>query len=166
MTQQHRDPPPVPGVHLVKTTSREEDSLASDVMDILHEATRGGPDCDVGGVEESYITTRDQDEAKLIEREFMNALARRIREVCPWVDGKRGLTVSDMQTAPGWHFAVWDSDGRPFDVQVTFSEIHEIATQQRRGMLSNFRRTLDNVCDKLRDARVAYFRRRDALEVS
>lgn len=166
MTQQHRDPAPVPGVHLVKTTERSEDSLASDVMDILHEATRGGADCDVGGVEETYVTTRDADEARIIEREFVNALAARIRERCPWVSGKRGLTVEDMRTAPGWHFSVFDGDGRPFDVQVTFSEIHEIAAQQRKGMLSNFRKTLDHVCDKLLEARVAYFRRRDAAEVS
>lgn len=166
MTQQHRDPPPVAGVHLVKTTTREEDSLASDVVDILREATRGGPDCDVGGVEESYTTTRDRDEMKLVEREFLNALARRVRERCPWVDGRRGLTVDEMRTAPGWHFSVWDGDGRPFEVQVTFHEIHEIATQQRKGMLSNFRRTLDSVCDKLQEARVVYFRRRDAAEVS
>lgn len=166
MSQQHRDPVAIPGVHLVKTTTREEDSLASDVVDILQEATRGSNDTDVGGVEESYIATRDLDAMKIVEREFMNALAGRIKEVCPWVDGRKGLTVSDLQVAPGWHFHVFDGDGRPFDVQVTFSEIHEIASQQRRGMLSNFRKTLDAVCDKLRDARVAYFRRRDALEVS
>jgi hypothetical protein len=165
MSQQHRDPAPIAGVHLVKTTSREEDSLASDVVDILQEATRGGPDCDVGGVEESYITTRDQDQMRLVEREFMHALAGRIKEVCPWVDGRKGLIVSDLRTAPGWHFHVFDRDGRPFDVQITFSEIYEIASQQRRGMLNNFRRTLDNVCEKLRDARASYFARRDAAEV-
>lgn len=79
---------------------------------------------------------------------------------------RRGLSVEDMRTAPGWHFSVWDRDGRPFDVQITFHQIHEIAAQQRKGMLSNFRRVLDNVCDRLQDARAVYFRRRDAAEVS
>ncbi len=165
MSQEHKDPPPVAGVHLVKTTDRVEDSLASDVMDILHDAVRGGADTDVGGVEETYISTLEREEMERIEHDFLNALAQRVRERCPWIDGRRGLSVTDLKVSPGWHFAVWDRDGRPFDVQITYHQIHEIAAQQRKGMLSNFRRTLDHVCDKLQDARAVYFRRRDGAEV-
>lgn len=165
MSQEHKDPPPVAGVHLVKTTDRAEDSLASDVMDILHEATRGGPDCDVGGVEETYVTTLAADEAKRTEHEFFQALARRVKERCPWADGKRGLQVGELGDRNGWRFGVYDTDGRPFEVEIFYSHIHEIAQQQRKGTLSNFHRVLDNVCDKLRDARVKYFVRRDSAEV-
>lgn len=165
MSQEHRDPPPVAGVHLVKTTTREEDSLASDVMDILQEATRGGPDCDVGGVEETYVTTLAADEARRTEHEFFQALARRVKERCPWADGTRGLQIGDLGTRDGWRFGVYDKDGRPFEVEIFFSHIHEIAAQQRKGTLGNFHRVLETVCDKLRDARARYFVRRDAVEV-
>jgi hypothetical protein len=167
MTQQHRDPAPVAGVHLVKTTSREEDSLASDVVDLLREGTRGGTDTDVGGVEETLITTQQADELARTEQEFLQALAGRIKEVCPWVDGKRGLAVRELGAigGHGWAFSVYDRDGRPFDVQLTYSEIREVALVQRRATVSNFRRVLDNVCEKLTLARAGYFARRDAAEV-
>lgn len=166
MSQEHKDPPAVLGVHLVKTTSREEDSLASDVMDILHDAVRGGADCDVGGVEETYVSTLAADEARRTEHEFFQALARRVRERCPWADGKRGLQIGELGGRDGWRFGVYDCEGRPFEVEIFFSHIHEIAAQQRKGTLSNFHRVLDSVCDKLRDARVRYFVRRDAVELA
>lgn len=165
MTQQHKDPAPVAGVHLVKTTSREEDSLASDVVDILRDGVRGGTDCDVGGVEDTLVTTREADELKRTEHEFFQSLAGRIREVLPWVDGRRGLSVTEMGIPAGWRFTVHDRDGRPFECEFTYSNIQEIALTQRRATVSNFRRVLDKVCDKLRDARVVYFKRRDAAEV-
>ena len=159
------DPVPVPGVHLVKTTDREEDSLASDVVDILQEGLRGGTDCDVGGVEDVLLTTQQADELARTEHEFYQSLAHRIREVCPWVDGRRGLSVTDTQLPLGWKFMVWDRDGRPFEVEFSFSNIEAIALNQRRATVSNFRRVLDSVCEKLRDKRAEYFRRRDAVEI-
>lgn len=165
MTQSHKDPAPVAGLHLVKTTSREEDSLASDVVDILHDGLRGGTDVDVGGVEESLTTTREADELARTEQEFLHSLAARIREVCPWTDGRRGLSVREMHSPRGWAFSVYDRDGRPFDVQLTFSDVEAIALTQRRATVSNFRRVLDNVTDKLQFERARYFARRDAAEV-
>ena len=165
MTQAHKDPPPVPGVHLVKTTTREEDSMASDVVDILREGLRGGMDCDVGGVEETYRTTLEQDEARRTEHEFFNALGRRVKERCPWADGKRGLAIGDLGTRDGWRFSVYDKEGRPFEVEVSFSSIAEVAQQQRKSTLGNFHRVLDNICDRLRDARARYFVRRDGVEI-
>lgn len=165
MTQQHKDPVPVAGLHLVKTTSQAEDSLASDVMDLLHEGLRGGTDVDVGGVEESLTTTREADELARTEHEFLQSLASRIREVCPWVNGKRGLAVSETYAPRGWRFEVYDNDGRPFEVSLSYSDVESIALQQRRATVSNFRKVLDRVTDQLRDARAVYFRRRDALEV-
>ena len=159
MSQQHKDPPAVPGVHLVKTTTREEDSLASDVVDILHDATRGSPDTDVGGVEDTYRTTLEQDEARRTEHEFFNALARRVRERCTWADGKRGLKVGDLGTRDGWRFSVYDREGRLYEVEVSFSHIAQVAAKQRRGTLSNFHGILDTVCDQLRDKRADYYRR-------
>jgi hypothetical protein len=161
VTQAHRDPPPVPGVHLVKTTSLEEDSLASDVVDILQEGLRGSTDTDSGGVEETYVTTLAQDEARQTEHEFFQALARRVRERCPWTDGKRGLGIGDLGTRDGWRFSVYDQDGRPFEIEVSFSNIAQVAQQQRKSTLGNFHRVLDNICDQLRDARARYFARRD-----
>jgi hypothetical protein len=165
VTQQHRDPAPVPGVHLVKTTSREEDSLASDCVDILRDGLRGGTDCDVGGVEETQQTTLEADELARTEHEFYNALARRVRERCPWVDGHVGLGVSELGERNGWRFQVRDREGRPFEVEFTYSNIREIALRQRRNTVSNFRAVLDLVCDKLGEERAKYFARRDAVEL-
>jgi hypothetical protein len=165
VTQQHRDPPPVAGVHLVKTTSREEDSLASDVVDLLQEATRGGTDTDVGGVEGTYLTTLERDEMQRIEHEFFQKLAHRVRERCPWTDGRRGLGVNELGDRDGWRFSVYDRDGRPFEVEISFSHIAQIASEQRKSTFGNFHRVLDNICDGLRDARVRYFARRDAVEL-
>ncbi len=166
MTQAHKDPAPVTGVHLVKTTSREEDSLASDVVDILRDGLRGGTDCMVGGVEESLTTTREADELARTEHAFFQALAGRIREVCPWVDGRRGLAVSETGLPRGWKFAVYDRDGRPFEVSFTYSDVEQIALTQRRATVSNFRRVLDSVCERLQFERARYFARRDAVELA
>src|SRR5512138_2034285 len=106
MTQQHKDPPPVAGVHLVKTTSQEEDSMASDVVDILNAATRGSTDTDVGGVEETYLTTLEKDEAARTEREWLQAVAYRCRDRLPWADGKRGLKAIELGTRDGWRFTI------------------------------------------------------------
>lgn len=165
MTQSHRDPAPVPGVFLAKTTSQAEDSLASDVVDLLREGVRGGTDCEVGGVEEPLTTTRDADELARTEHEFIRSLASRVREVCTWVDGRRGLTARETYSPRGWAFDVWDRDGRPFQVSLTFSDVEEIALQQRRANVSNFRRVLDSVAEKLQFERARYFSRRDAAEV-
>lgn len=165
MSQSHKDPAPVAGLHLVKTTSQAEDSLASDVVDLLREGLRGGTDCDVGGVEESLSTTREADELARTEHEFLQSLAARIREVCPWVNGKRGLAVSETYAPRGWRFEVYDNDGRPFEVSLTYSDVESIALTQRRATVSNFRKVLDCVTDQLRDARAVYFRRRDAAEI-
>jgi hypothetical protein len=162
---------PIAGVHLVKAfdgpnnPSKADEELATDCVDILRSGLRGGPDCDVGGAEEAYITTRDLGEMQRTEHEFVHALAKRIREVLPWADGRAGLTVSDLKVAPGWHFMIRDTEGRPYDVQITFSEIYEIASAQRKQTFGNFRKTLDLICNKLRDARVSYFTRRDAVEL-
>lgn len=165
MTQAHRDPAPVPGVFLAKTTDRSEDSLASDVVDLLREGVRGGTDCEVGGVEEPLTTTRDADELARTENEFIRSLASRVREVCPWVDGKRGLTARETYSPRGWSFDVFDRDGRPFQVSLTFSDVEAIALQQRRANVSNFRKVLDSVCQKLQFERARYFARRDAVEL-
>lgn len=157
MTQQHQDPPPVAGLHLVKTTTREEDSLASDVVDILQDATRGSTDTDMGGVEETYRTTLEQDEAKRTEHEFFNALARRVKDFCPWADGKKGLKIQELGTRDGWRFGVFDREGRHFEVEVSFSHIAQVAQLQRKSTLGNFHRVCDMICEKLRDERVAFF---------
>lgn len=165
MTQQHKDPAPIPGVHLVKTTSREEDSMASDVVDILQEGLRGSSDTDVGGVEGTYRTTLEQDEARRTEHEFFQALARRVKERCPWADGKRGLAVGDIGSKDGWRFSVYDRDGRLFEVEISFHHIAQIAQAQRKTTLGNFHRVLDDVCDRLRDARAKYFARMETPEL-
>lgn len=165
MTQQHKDPAPIPGVHLVKTTSREEDSMASDVMDILQDGLRGSTDTDTGGVEETYLSTLAQDEAKRIEHEFFQALARRVRERLTWSDGRAGLGICELGTRDGWRFSVRDKEGRPFEVEISFSNIAQIAQQQRKTTFGNFHRVLDNICDQLRDARVAYVARVKSLEI-
>lgn len=167
MSQSHKDPVPVPGVHLVKTTDRAEDSMASDVVDILQADQRGSTDTDTGSAEETYLTTLEQDEARRVEHEFLQALAHRVRERCTWADGKRGLAVGDLGTRDGWRFSVYDREGRPFEVEVSFSNVYQIAKEQRKTTFGNFHRVLDNICDQLRDARVRYMARRDAaLEVS
>ncbi len=165
MTQAHKDPVPVAGLHLAKTTSQAEDSLASDCVDILREGLRGGTDVDCGGVEDTLATTRELDELRRTEHEFLQSLAARIRESCPWVNGKRGLAVTETTIPPGWVFSVYDMEGRPFEVSLTYSDVWSIALTQRKATVSNFRKVLDRVTDQLRDARAVYFRRRDALEV-
>jgi len=73
--------------------------------------------------------------------------------------------VTDTQLPLGWKFSVWDRDGRPFEVDFSFSNIREIALNQRRSTVSNFHKVLDKVCDKLTEKRAEYFRRRDAVEL-
>ncbi len=160
MSEEHaKSPPPVAGLHLVKVGPESEHSLASDCVDILQEGLRGGADCDVGGVEGTYRTTLEQDEARRTEHEFFQALAKRAKERCPWADGKRGLAIGDLGTRDGWRFSLYDREGRLFEVEVSFHAIAEIANQQRKATLGNFHRMLDNVCDRLRDKRVEYFSR-------
>lgn len=160
MSQQHKDPPTVPGVHLVKTTSREEDSMASDVVDILQDATRGSTDTEMGGVEGTYRTTLEADEAKRTEHEFFQALAKRVKErFSGWADGKRGLAIGELGTRDGWRFSIYDKEGRLFEVEVSFSSIAQVAQTQRRSTLGNFHRILDSICDQLLDARVKYMSR-------
>ena len=156
MSQEHQDPPPVAGVHLVKTTSREEDSLASDCVDILQAGLRGSTDTDTGGVEETYLTTLEKDEAARIEREWLQAVAHRCRDRLHWLDKRRGMRVVELGDRDGWRFSVYDREGRPFEVEISFSSIAQVAAIQRRAARSNFQKTLDHVCDQLRDARVAY----------
>ncbi len=141
--------------------------MASDVVDILQDGLRGSTDTDTGGVEETYVSTRAQDEAKRTEHEFFNALAQRVKERCTWADGKRGLAIGDLGTRDGWRFSVYDREGRLFEVEVSFSHIHQIASEQRKTTFGNFHRVLDSICDQLRDAQVKYMARRDAaVEVS
>jgi hypothetical protein len=136
--------------------------MASDVMDILQEGLRGGTDTDVGGVEGSYRTTLERDEAKRTEFEFMQALAHRIKDRCGWVSGSAGLRVRELGTRDGWRFSVTDRDGRPYAVEVSFSEIFEVSQLQRNATLSNFFGTLDHITEKLNRTRADYFSRRDA----
>jgi len=159
VSQQHKDPPAIPGVHLVKTTSTEEDSMASDVVDILQEGLRGSTDTDVGGVEETYLTTLEKDEAARTEREFLQAVAHRCRERLPWANRKRGLRVVELGNRDGWRFTVYDREGRPFEVEISYSNIAQVATIQRKAAQSNFHKTLDYVCDQLFEARVQFHKR-------
>jgi hypothetical protein len=139
--------------------------MASDVVDILQEGLRGSSDTDMGGVEGTYRTTLEQDEARRTEHEFFQALARRVRERCPWADGKRGLAISDLGTRDGWRFSLLDKEGRPFEVEVSFSSIAQIAQEQRKTTFGNFHRMLDNICDRLRDARAKWFARMETPEL-
>ncbi len=163
MTQAHKDPAPVAGLHLVKTTSREEDSLASDCVDLLHEGLRGSTDCDVGGVEETVQSTLDRDAERRTEWEFMQAVALRVKERCSdWVSGADGLRVAELAGRNGWRFSVADREGRRYAVEISYSEILEIARAQRNATLSNFAGILDRVAQRLNETRASYFSRRDA----
>ncbi len=166
MSQHHKDPPAAAGVHLVSTVPRDEASLASDVVDILQAATRGSSDTDVGGVEETYLTTLEQDQARIVERQFLEALAQRVKQQCPWADGRRGLRVGELGDRHGWRFSLFDTDGRPFECEISYSHIAQVAAMQRAASMSNFGAVLDSVCEKLQEARGVYFARRDSLEIS
>ncbi len=154
------DPKPVPGLHLVKTTDPAEDSLASDVVDILQASVRGSPDCDVGGVEEDYVTTREADEAKQTEAEFFRAVADKLKSrVGDWANGRRGVAFGELGTRDGWRLGLYDFDGRLFEVELRWSEIAGIAAQQRAGTISNFEQILDRVVAKFQEQRRVYFSR-------
>lgn len=164
MTQQHRDPPAIAGVHLVKTTSREEDSLASDVMDIVQESLRGGTDTDTGGVDTEYQTTLEADQAKRTEAEFFRAIADRLKlRVGDWANGKKGLACGDLGERNGWRFGLYDRDGRLFEIEVLYSEIAAVAAMQRSADLSNFEHVLDRIVAKFQEARRVWFARRDGV---
>lgn len=166
------DPRPVPGLHLVKTTSREEDSLASDVVDILQDGLRAGVSevggADAGGVEGDYQTTREAEEAARTEREFFNAIGTKLRERCSdWADGRRGLQVVEQRdnARRGWRFGVYDRDGRFFEVECLWSSLAELAAQQRSGTLHNFDLILNKVIGQFQEARRTYFARRDGVSL-
>ncbi len=160
-------PGAIAGQHLVKCVDDPaEDKLADDVVEILRDGLRGGTDCDVGGVEGAYLTTLEKDAARRTEYEFMQALAHRLRERCPWVDGGQGLRVRELGTRDGWRFSVTDREGRPYAVEISFSEIYEISKLQRNATLSNFTGTLDHIAQKMNLTRADYFARRDAVELS
>lgn len=169
MTQQHRDPPPVPGLHLVKTfdgdsPTREESAMADDVVEILRDGLRGGTDCDTGGVESDYVTTLAADEAKRTEAEFFRAIAGKLKtRIGDWADGRRGVAFGDLGTRDGWRVGVYDRDRRLFEVEIRYSEIQAIAAQQRAKDLSNFEMMLDRIVAKLQEARRVWFARRDGV---
>lgn len=169
MTQQHRDPPAIAGVHLVKTfdgtsPTREESAMADDVVEILRDGLRGGTDTDVGGVESEYVTTLEADEAKRTEAEFFRAIADKLKtRIGDWANGKKGVAFGDLGTRDGWRIGVYDRDGRLFEVEIRYSEIQAIAAQQRAKDLSNFEMVLDRIVAKLQDARRIWFARRDGV---
>ena len=159
------DPKPVPGLHLVKTTTREEDSLASDVMDIMQAELRGSTDTDgSGGVDENYVTTREQDEARQTEHEFFRAIADKLKARCgDWANGRRGLAAGDLGSRDGWRFGLYDRSGRLFEVEVFYSEIASIAAMQRTNTISNFAHTIDRIVAKFQEERRRYFARMNGV---
>jgi len=164
MTDFNKDPAPVAGLHLVKTNSREDESMASDVMDILQDGLRGGTDCDVGGVEAEYQTTLAADEAKRTEAEFFRAIADKLKtRVGDWVNGRRGIAFGDLGGRDGWRISAYDRDGRLFEVELFYSEITAIAAMQRAKDLANFDHLLDRIVAKFQEARRGYFARRDGV---
>lgn len=164
MTDFNKDPVPVPGLHLVKTNSREDESMASDCVDILQDGLRGSTDTDTGGVDSDYQTTLAADEAKRTEAEFFRAVADKLKtRIGDWANGKRGVAFGDLGTRDGWRIGVYDRDGRLFEVEIRYSEIQAIAAQQRAKDLSNFDHLLDRIVAKLQDARRVWFARRDGI---
>lgn len=162
---------PIPGVHLVKAfdgpnPSRADDAMADDVVEILRDGLRGGTDCDVGGVESEYQTTRELEEAKRTEMEFFRAIGQRLKERCgDWANGKRGLACGDLGERNGWRFGLYDKDGRLFEIEVLYSEIQAVAAMQRSATISNFEHTLDRVVAKFQEARRTWFARRDGVSL-
>lgn len=161
---------PIPGVHLVKAfdgpnPSRADEAMADDVVEILREGLRGGTDCDVGGVETDYATTRELEEAQRTERQFFEAIGKKLGERCGWADGRKGLACGDLGTRKGWRFGVYDRDGRLFEIEVTYSEIEEVARVQQAATLSNFDHTLNRIAGKFEEARRTYFARRDGVSL-
>lgn len=159
---------PIPGVHLVKAfdgpnPSREEDAMADDVVEILRDGLRGGTDCDVGGVESDYATTRELEEARRTERQFFEAIGQKLKERCSWADRRKGLACGDLGTRKGWRFGCYDKDGRLFEIEITYSEIEEVARIQQAATLSNFDHTLNRIVGKFEEARRVYFARRDGV---
>ena len=166
MTDFNKDPVAVPGLHLVKTNSREDESMASDVVDILQDGLRGGVDCDVGGVESEYQTTLAADEAKRTEAEFFRAIADKLKtRVGGWANGKKGVAFGDLGTRDGWRIGLYDRDGRLFEIEIRYSEISAIAAQQRAKDLSNFDHLLDRIVAKFQEARRTWFARRDGVSL-
>lgn len=162
MSSDNPDPKPVAGLHLVSTVSREESSLASDVVDILQEGLRGGTDTDTGGVETGQATTLEQDEARRTEAYFFRAIADKLKErIGDWANGKRGVAFGDLGERNGYRIGVYDKDGRLFEIELLYSEIAAVAAMQRHSTLSNFEHTLDRIVAKFQEARRVWFARRD-----
>jgi hypothetical protein len=166
VTEFNKDPAPVPGLHLVKTNSREDESMASDVVDILQDGLRGGTDTDTGGVEAEYQTTLATDEAKRTEAEFFRAIADKLKlRVGDWANGKKGVAFGELGTRDGWRIGLYDRDGRLFEIELRYSEIQAIAAQQRAKDLSNFEHMLDRIVAKFQEARRTWFARRDGVSL-
>jgi hypothetical protein len=164
MGDYNKDPAPVAGLHLVKTNSREDESMASDVVDILQEGLRGGTDTDQGGVEGDYQTTLAADEAKRTEAEFFRAIADKLKtRVGDWANGKRGVAFGDLGTRDGWRIGIYDRDGRLFEIELRYSEIQAVAAMQRTKDLANFDHLLDRIVSKFQEARRIWFARRDGI---
>ncbi len=142
---------PIPGLHLVKVLDDPaEDKMADDVVDLVREIQRGA--------ETDYQSKADAETEKRAEQEFFLALARKIDERLTWASGK--ARVTELGTRDGWHISLKDREGRPYEIEITYDALAEVALLQRcadeeRGIEV----MVNSIVDKLLKARQRYFER-------
>jgi hypothetical protein len=145
---------PITGLHLVKVfdgpTGAEDDKQADDVVDLLREVQRGAST--------DYKSKAEEEDETRGEREFFLALARKIDERLWWARGK--ARIVELGTRDGWSIGLHDREGRPYEVQITYSELAEVAILQR---VHDSERGPDvmcgHICDQLEAARKRYYDR-------
>jgi hypothetical protein len=136
-------------VHLVKT---ECTSAADDIRDIIAAEVQGR------ATEAAHQTRAELEEEKRAEAYFFTVIARRLDERLTWAEGK--IKIVELGNRDGYHLTLKDREGRPYEVQVYYSELVEVAAAQRafeteRGPVL----MADHIAEKLEAARRRYFER-------
>lgn len=141
-------PKAIAGVHLVKT---EDTAQADDIRDIVHAEQQGR-------ILDPHATQREQEEERKGEAYFFEAVARRIDERLTWAASK--LRVVELGERDGYLMRLSDREGRPYEIQVLYDDLVEIALAQRAWETERGPTVMaDLICDKLTEARRKYFER-------
>ena len=142
-------PKAIPGVHLVKT---ECTSAADDVRDIIAAEVQGR------ATNEAHQTRQEAIEEEKAAAYFWEVVARAIDARLTWAQGK--VKVIELGSRDGYHLTLKDREGRPYEVQVYYSDLVDVALAEQAWETERGPQLMaDHICSKLQAARQKYFER-------
>lgn len=146
-------PPPVPGVFLALTPDDPEQARqADDIRDLVAAEVQGR------ATDTDQPTQNEIEEERRAEAHFFEVVATHLHTHLTWAHGK--ARVIELGTRDGYHITLRDREGRPYEVQIYYSDLAEIALQQREHDRElGPERCAAHIADKLNQARKRYFER-------